>query len=390
MKKQNSLLILLLSAALAMQTLAGCARSASSTVQETSVTQASTEKETEASEESSLSESQTSESAVATTREITDMAGRTVTIPNQIESAYSANPVATIMLYMVSPKHLLGWNYKLNETEKAYILEEYHSKPNFGMGDAVNYETIIAENPSIAIFVGKINDSIASECDALSDKLGVPVLAVDGDLKNSAAAFRFMGDVFGVKEHAEELAAYAEKTLEDAKKSAEIPQEQKVRLYYGNGAESLETAPAGSFNAMIFDLVNVINVADVESKDGSRVQISAEQLLAWDPDMIVVNGEPKSSLSGADAAAAILGNSNYADLKAVKVKQVYGIPNAPFGWIERPQGPNRLIGVRWLFATAYPDTAAYDLREEVKEFFKLFYHTDLTAEQVDDLLHIVR
>ena len=42
--------------------------------------------------------------------------------------------------------------------------------------------------------------------------------------------------------------------------------------------------------------------------DGSRVQISAEQLLAWDPDVIVVNGEPKADKSGSSAAEDILSN----------------------------------------------------------------------------------
>lgn len=226
-----------------------------------------------------------------------------------------------------------------------------------------------------------------SDCDALSESLGIPVIAVDSDLSRSADAFRFLGDLFGVEDHAQELAAYAEKTFADIEALADIPEEDRVRVYYGNGEDSLETAPNGSSHAQILDEINAINVADLELGDGSRVQISAEQLLAWDPDVIVVNGEPKSNLSGGSAAAAILNNPDYASLKAVQTQKVYGTPNAPFSWVDRPPGPNRLIGMRWFSALIYPDYIQCDVNEEIHTFFDLFYHVDLSDEQMTNLLN---
>lgn len=322
-------------------------------------------------------------------REITDMAGRTVTVPAavEIESVFSTGPVTAIFMYMMAPEKLLGWNYALNDIEKAIILEEYHNIPNFGMGDAINYESVIAANPTIAVNCGTINDAMVSDCDALSEKLGIPVIAVDSDLSSSAAAFRFMGELLGVEEHAEQLAAYAEQTFADIATLADIPEEDRVRVYYGNGEDSLETAPNGSSHAQILDTINAINVADLELGDGSRVQISAEQLLAWDPDVIIVNGEPKADMSGGSAADAILNNPDYASLKAVQELKVYGTPNAPFNWVDRPAGPNRLIGVRWFSALIYSEYLACDVEEEVHEFFDLFYHIDLTNAQMQHLLN---
>lgn len=318
------------------------------------------------------------------TREITDMAGRKVTLPKEIESVFSTSPVSAIYLYTLVPDLLLGWNYELNDIEKSIILEKYHSLPNFGMGDAINYEAVIAENPTIALSVGKINDAMVSDCDALSESLGIPVIAVDGDLMAAPEVYRFMGEVFNVKEQAEKLAVYAEETFNDVK-NMNIPEEEKVRMYYGNGEDSLETAPAGSGHAQIIDMVNAINVADLELGDGSRVQISAEQLLAWDPDVIVVNGEPKSNMSGNAAATKILENPDFATLKAVQTQKVYGTPNAPFSWVDRPLGPNRIIGIRWLSGLIYPDHLNFDVDEEVREFFDLFYHVQLTDQQLEAL-----
>ena len=319
------------------------------------------------------------EEAAPQEREITDMAGRTMTVPLEIESVFSTGPVAAIYLYTLVPDKLLGWNYALNDIEKSIILEQYHDLPNFGQGDAVNYEAVIAAGPTIALNVTSINDGSIDASDALAEQLGVPVVMVSSDLLDAPAVYRFMGELFGVEEQAEALAAYAEETF-NAISSLDIPNED-----YGNGEDSLETAPAGSSHGQIIDLVNAVNVADLELGDGSRVQISAEQLLAWDPDVIIVNGEPKADMTGSAAAEAILADPLFATLKAVQNGAVYGTPNAPFSWVDRPPGPNRIVGMRWLSGLIYPEYLDYDVDEAVREFFQLFYHVELTDEQLTQL-----
>lgn len=324
------------------------------------------------------------EEAAPQEREITDMAGRTMTVPLEIESVFSTGPAAAIYLYTLVPDKLLGWNYALNDIEKSIILEQYHDLPNFGQGDAVNYEAVIAAGPTIALNVTSINDGSIDASDALAEQLGVPVVMVSSDLLDAPAVYRFMGELFGVEEQAEALAAYAEETF-NAISSLDIPNEEKVRIYYGNGEDSLETAPAGSSHGQIIDLVNAVNVADLELGDGSRVQISAEQLLAWDPDVIIVNGEPKADMTGSAAAEAILADPLFATLKAVQNGAVYGTPNAPFSWVDRPPGSNRIVGMRWLSGLIYPEYLDYDVDEAVREFFQLFYHVELSDEQLTQL-----
>lgn len=367
---------------LAAGSITGC--SASSAKTETAKESMQSQAETKTAEQSTQAE-KTSEAAYAAgEREITDMAGRTVVVPDEIETVFSSSTVTAIFMYTLAPDKLLGWNYELNELEKSIILEEYHDLPNFGMGDSINYEAVIAADPTIAVNVGTINDKMISDCDKLSKSLGVPVVAVDGNLSASAEAYRFMGELLGEEEQAEKLASYAEKTFADIEKM-EVPEDKKVRIYYGNGEDSLETAPAGSAHGQIIDMVNAVNVADLEMGEGSRVQISAEQLLAWDPDVIVVNGEPKADTSGASAAEAILANPDYASLKAVQDQQVYGTPNTPFSWMDRPMGPNRIVGICWLSGLIYPEYLNYNVDEEVKEFFDLFYHVQLTDEKLENI-----
>lgn len=367
---------------LAAGSITGC--SASSAKTETAKESMQSQAETKTAEQSTQAEKTSEAADAAGEREITDMAGRTVVVPDEIETVFSSSTVTAIFMYTLAPDKLLGWNYELNELEKSIILEEYHDLPNFGMGDSINYEAVIAADPTIAVNVGTINDKMISDCDKLSKSLGVPVVAVDGELSASAEAYRFMGELLGEEEQAEKLASYAEKTFADIEKM-EVPEDKKVRIYYGNGEDSLETAPAGSAHGQIIDMVNAVNVADLEMGEGSRVQISAEQLLAWDPDVIVVNGEPKADMSGASAAEAILANPDYASLKAVQDQQVYGTPNTPFSWMDRPMGPNRIVGIRWLSGLIYPEYLNYNVDEEVKEFFDLFYHVQLTDEKLENI-----
>ena len=367
---------------LAAGSITGC--SASSAKTETAKESMQSQAETKTAEQSTQAEKTSEAADAAGEREITDMAGRTVVVPDEIETVFSSSTVTAIFMYTLAPDKLLGWNYELNELEKSIILEEYHDLPNFGMGDSINYEAVIAADPTITVNVGTINDKMISDCDKLSKSLGVPVVAVDGDLSASAEAYRFMGELLGEEEQAEKLASYAEKTFADIEKM-EVPEDKKVRIYYGNGEDSLETAPAGSAHGQIIDMVNAVNVADLEMGEGSRVQISAEQLLAWDPDVIVVNGEPKADTSGASAAEAILANPDYASLKAVQDQQVYGTPNTPFSWMDRPMGPNRIVGIRWLSGLIYPEYLNYNVDEEVKEFFDLFYHVQLTDEKLENI-----
>lgn len=379
MKTQKRFFSMAAAVCLVFSLLAGCSRTdapSDDPVQEEQTDQASEPAESAEPDDSGESESGT--------REITDMAGRKVTIPGSIDSVFSTGPVSAIYLYTLVPDKLLGWNYELNDIEKSIILEKYHSLPNFGMGDSVNYEAVIAANPDIALNVGTINDALISDCDSLSESLGIPVVAVDGDLTSAPEAYRFMGKLFGMEEQAEKLASYAEETFDDIAKM-EIPEGKRIRMYYGNGEDSLETAPAGSSHGQIIEMVNADNVADLELGDGSRVQISAEQLLAWNPDVIVVIGEAKADISGKSAASAIRGNPDYASLKAVQEQKVYGAPNAPFSWVDRPSGPNRIIGIRWLSGLIYPEYLNFDVDEEVLEFFSLFYHIDLTEEQLENV-----
>lgn len=327
----------------------------------------------------------TTESTDNSTVSITDMAGRTVEIPKEINKIYSTDPVGSITVYTINPDLILGWNYKFNDYEKEYILPEYQNLTVYGMGDSVNLEAIINDAPEICLQMGGTSTSDIEKADKLSSQLGIPVVIVSNALEDTPSTYRFMGDILGEKDTCEKLASYCENVINNAKN---MTVENPPSVYYGNGENSLETAPEGSVSAEVFKIIGANNVAKVEIESGSRVQISAEQLISWNPEYIFVNGEPKKDITGSQAVSDIVENPVYANIQAVKNNNVYNIPKSPFAWVDRPMGPNRIIGIEWVKSILYPESSNTLTNDTIKEFYNLFYHIDLTNEQIENLMNV--
>ncbi|HEY4161776.1 MAG TPA: hypothetical protein VGM59_01855 [Dongiaceae bacterium] len=61
-------------------------------------------------------------------------------------------------------------------------------------------------------------------------------------------------------------------------------------------------------------------------------------------------------------------------------------PSGPWNWLGDPPGVNRLIGLEWLAARAHPGATDIDLAADTRDFYRLFYHIDLTNQQLRQLL----
>ena len=163
-------------------------------------------------------------------------------------------------------------------------------------------------------------------------------------------------------------------------KVATIPEDQRVRVYYAEGPDGLKTDPEVSDHAQLITICGGKNVAEVNEKGaGGMSPVSIEQVLSWNPDLILA-GDSRFYKS-------VLSDPNWKDINAVKNKNVFLIPNQPFGWIDRPPGVNRIIGIPWLAQAFYPDLFAdMDLSVYIKEFYSKFYHYDLSDDEINDII----
>lgn len=326
--------------------------------------------------------------AAAPTRPFVDMTGRTVQVPTTIRKVYCMGPPCQIMLYTLAPDLLAGWNYPPDPGEAAMLVEPYRRLPVlggwFGRSNTGNIEEIVKARPDVMISIG---DPMATKiADTVHRQTGIPVVVVDWKLARLGAAYRMLGALLGRKARAEELARYCETALADvAAKVKTIPQNRRRRVYYAEGPKGLATDPGSSAHSEAIVFAGGINVANVaEGGNFGQTNVSPEQILIWNPDIVIAGYDHVSSPG--QFYRAVWTDPLWQRTKAVRTKQVYEAPQYPFNWIDRPPSVNRIIGIRWLANLFYPDRFQYDIRAETKTFYRKFYHRTLTEAEVDALL----
>ena len=155
----------------------------------------------------------------------------------------------------------------------------------------------------------------------------------------------------------------------------------KKTVYYAQGDDGLQTNPSHSTHGQLIDLVGGVNVADsvAQGNTTSGVQVSIEQVISWNPDVIITN-DP-------EFYASVYDNPNWNKLDAVKNKEVYLSPQSPFKWFDRPVGANMIIGAPWTAKVIYPDEYKdINMVDATKEFYSNFYHYDLSDDEAKQIL----
>lgn len=320
--------------------------------------------------------------ASAGTRTFVDAAGRKVEIPEIINKAMAAGPPAAVLIYALAPEKLAGWIKEPSSEDKAFIPEPYRDLPAHGRltgkGNTANLEAVLAMKPDIIIDVGTVDPTYASLADRVQEQTGIPYVLIDGSFAGTSDTLKKAGDLLGKQADAEKLAAYAQSAIERLNAIvADIPADKRPRVYYGRGPDGLETGLAGSINTEVLGAVGAVNVAEAAGS-GGLANVSLEQILSWNPE-IILNLDKKFQ-------ASVMQDQAWSGINAVKDNKVYRAPASPFGWFDSPPGINRIMGVSWLTHVLYPDKAKSDLRAEVKDFYKLFYHVDVSDGQVTGLL----
>jgi iron complex transport system substrate-binding protein len=317
---------------------------------------------------------------------VTDSAGRTVTVPDTIFRVYASGPPASILLYVLAPDRLTGWPRAPHAYERPYLAEAYRDLPETGRltgrGDTANLEVVLRNKPDLIFDFGSVRDTYISLADRTQAQTGIPYLLIDGRFENTPKALRLMGSTLGVQERAEQLARYVEELFAELDQAlAKVPEDQRPRVYLARGPDGLETGLKGSINTEIIERAGGRNIADPGADAAVRrgiTQVSIEQVIVADPDTIITWDH--------NFYDQVWKNPVWQGIDAVKRKRVYLAPTAPFGWIDRPPSINRIIGLKWLAGLFYPDRFSFDLRGETRKFYKLFYHVDLSDEELDRLI----
>ena len=317
-----------------------------------------------------------------TTRVFTDSVGREVEVPAQIDEVALSGPMAQIVLFALCPDKLVGVSNAWSAEAEQYLGEDYFNLPEIGQlyggKGELNLETLLQSGAQIVIDVGEPKGSIAEDLDALQEQTGLPFVHITATTETTGQAYRMLGDLLNMKDEAETLAAYCDKIYDRTVSIAGSV--EKADVLYVTGDAGQNVIAAGSYHAEILDLLtNNLAVVDEPSSKGTGNEVSMEQILTWDPDVVIFAPESIYDTVADDAA--------WQSVIAIKNGAYYEVPFGPYNWMGFPPSVQRYLGMMWLSKVLYPDvTAEYDLFSDVQEYYKLFYHCDLTQAQYDALV----
>jgi len=327
------------------------------------------------------------ESAVPTISEpvsFTDSAGRVVEVPSKITKIAVSGPLAQIVLFALAPDKMVGIATNWDETAAKYFDKKYYELPIigqlYGTKGELNLEELLKAEPDVVIDVGEPKENIAEDMDALQEQTGIPFVHISAYTATMGDTYRNLGKLLGMETEAETLATYCDDTyammlnLMD-----EVGENNKVSLMYCMGDAGLNVVAKSSYHAEVLDLMsNNVAVVDDPSSKGTGNEVDMEQLLKWNPSVIVFAPNSVYDTVGSDAT--------WNQLTAISNGRCYKAPFGPYNWLGFPASVQRYLGMMWLGKLLYPNQADYDLFEKTAEFYNLFYHCDLTQEQYEELM----
>ena len=108
---------------------------------------------------------------------------------------------------------------------------------------------------------------------------------------------------------------------------------------------------------------------------GSHPNLSEEQVIVYDPDIIITNSK--------ESRENILKNRTFKQLKAVRERQIFVQPRGvSYFWT----GTEGALQVLWLAKILHPNEFKdLDMRAKVREFYAKFYRYDLSEGELDEI-----
>lgn len=323
----------------------------------------------------------------APAREIVDMAGNTVRVPDRITKVYCASPPATYLLYALDGSLLAGVNYPFSEKVQQYLRPEFNALPVlggwFGQGKTPNMESLLAIGPDIMIdWQWKMHgrSAVKEKVETTANIMKLPVVYMKSEeLRQYPEAILFMGRLVNREERARVLADYAREAIARVEAvTAAIPDGQKISVYYAEQRDGLATECDSSYHAELINLSGGRNIHHCAPRDLMGMEkISLEEVIRCDPQVILAKEEAFFE--------NVFGDSRWRDISALKNGRVHLIPSLPFNWFDRPPSFMRLLGLQWLTHLLYPERLPMDMARETRRFYKLFLGLDLDEAQMKEV-----
>lgn len=245
----------------------------------------------------------------------------------------------------------------------------------------VNYEQLAGLDPDVVFLEAWVasdeNRAMHQEVIDKIESLGIPVIVLispsNFDQPNISTAWEHItiaGEVFGKQDEAARLVARLEQGLNIVRERTEgIPDDQRTPMVFFSTVNYV----MGSKSIQAYLLTEVVGAKNIAGP-GTFVTISEEQLLALDPEAMVIAGhegylDPDLVYAGKHAG---LNWANLTEMQAIKTKRLTSLGYDE--WRATVETPIALLKIAKL---AYPDRFAdIDVEAEEIAFYREVYGFD--------------
>lgn len=292
---------------------------------------------------------------------VTDQLGREVVIEKEPQTIVSGYYISSSLLMALGQQDkLVGIEAKADK-RPIYSLAapKLLELPSVGTAKEFDLEGCAALSPDLVIVPAKLKETIPA-----LEELGLTVLAVkpeDRQLFTELA--QLLGVVTNTQGRAAALIANGEEELAELTRALEGI--ERPTVYLAGNSSFLSTAGEAMYQNSLITQAGGTNVA-AELADTYWAEISYEQLLAWNPEYIILAAEADYTVE------SVLADEQLAECAAVKNGHVYQIPGQIEAW-DSPV-PGSVMGSLWLTSVLHPESySPQQYQQAVTEFYEEYY-----------------
>jgi iron complex transport system substrate-binding protein len=321
----------------------------------------------------------------ATTRTVTDVTGRVVTLPakvDRIAPLIGPSYDTVFMLGAADKVAMLG----IAQTKWAYILyPALANVPTIKNPSAPNLEDLMSKNIQLVLFwdtpdqIKKLTDSGISVFCTLASQSNPETR--EEWISSAQNAIKVLASALGdnAPANADAYCKYFDDTVKRITSvTSKIPEDKRPTVYYirGTNASSLLTTHGKYTSTRWWMEMAGANFVTKGVESNTNATVTMEQVISWNPEVIF--------MGRVNNTAAVLDDPKWSGIKAVKDGRVYLSPNGEYWWESGVEGPLMLM---YVAKTLYPDKFTdIDMTKEIKSFYSKFFNYPLTDDQAKRIL----
>ncbi len=314
------------------------------------------------------------------TRTFKDMLGNTVSVPKNTDRiALLGGPTGQIAYLLGAQDKLCAVTGSIATSELVILFDpSIKNRPAVRtVNGMVNIEKLLKSNPQLVI-AGTIDGQIVQK------KTNLPVAFFDDSISHNVSDIEkeigFYATAFGAEERGRAYIHYLKKMIRFVKERTDsIPAKDRKVVFNGYSTSHLVTVGGDTFIQERLEIAGCKNAAESIKTSGKKEglhaglgEVSMEQVLAWNPDIIVIDmGSPEE----------LINDERWKSVKAVKRKKVFIQPAGVFIW-DRPTAEAAVLHPLWLAKTAYPERFKdVSFTKEVQRFYREIFKFNLNEKQ---------